>query len=63
MVFHEDAARTRSRHADLDLAQLRKFALNMLKQDPSKGSLKRYRASLNEEFLTQVLKSSFNLMR
>ncbi|HLA42754.1 MAG TPA: ISAs1 family transposase [Aggregatilineales bacterium] len=65
MIFHEDAARTRTRHADLNLALLRKFALNMLKQDPRKGSLKlkRYRASLNEDFLTQVLTSSFNLMR
>lgn len=64
VVFHEDAARTRSRHADNNQALLRKIALNLLKQDPSKRSLKhkRYRASVNEDFLTQVLTSSFNLM-
>jgi predicted transposase YbfD/YdcC len=64
VVFHEDAARTRTRHADNNQALLRKIALNLLKQDHSKGSLnnKRYRAAVNEDFLTQVLTSSFNLM-
>jgi predicted transposase YbfD/YdcC len=65
VVFHEDASRTRARFADDNLALLRKFALNFLRQHPAKGSLKgkRYQAALNEDFLVAVLKSSFNLMR
>lgn len=65
VVFKEDASRTRTRFADDNLAVLRKIALNLLRQHPAKGSLKgkRYQAALNEDFLTAVLKSSFNLMR
>ena len=64
-VFHEDAARTRVKNADDNLALLRKIALNLIRQHPSKGSLKgkRYSAALNEDFLLQVIQSSFNLMR
>ena len=59
VVFHEDQARTRTRHADRNQALLRKFALNLLNHEPSKGSLalKRYRAAVNEDYLTQVLLS------
>jgi predicted transposase YbfD/YdcC len=65
VVFGEDASRTSLRNADDNLALLRKIALNLLRQHPGKGSLKnkRYRAALNEDFLLQVLRSSFNLMR
>jgi hypothetical protein len=65
VVFHEDAATTRTRNADHNQSLLRKFALNMLKKDTSKGSLKnkRYRASVNEDFLAGLVTSSFNLMR
>ena len=65
VVFREDASRTRLRHADDNLALLRKIALNLIRQHPAKGSLKgkRYRAALNEDFLLDVLQSSFNLMR
>ena len=64
VVFHEDASRTRTGFADDNLALLRKFALNLLRQHPAKGSLKgkRYQAALNEDFLVSILKSSFNLM-
>ncbi len=63
VVFKEDGSRTR--YADHNLAVLRKIALNLVRQHPAKGSLKgkRYRAGLNEDFLTDVLQSSFNLMR
>lgn len=63
VVFKEDASRTR--YADHNLAVLRKIALNLVRQHPAKGSLKgkRYRAGLNEDFLTDVLQSSFYLMR
>jgi len=65
VVFHEDASRTRTRNADDNLALLRKIALNLIRQHPAKGSLKgkRYRSALNEDFLLEVIQSSFNLMR
>jgi predicted transposase YbfD/YdcC len=65
VVFGEDASRTRLHHADENLALLRKIALNLIRQHPAKGSLKgkRYRAALNEEFLLEIMQSSFNLMR
>lgn len=64
VVFQEDAARTRTGHADHNLALLRKMALNLLRQYPAKGSIKgkRYRCGLNDDLLLQVLRSSFNLM-
>ena len=65
VVFNEDASRTRTRNADDNLALLRKIALNLIRQHPAKGSLKgkRYRSALNEDFLLEVMQSSFNLMR
>jgi predicted transposase YbfD/YdcC len=65
VAFREDASRTRSRYADDNLALLRKIALNLVRQHPSKGALKRkrYRAALNEDFLFEVIQSSFNLMQ
>lgn len=65
VAFGEDASRTRSRNADDNLAVLRKIALNLVRQHPAKGALKRkrYRASLNEDFLFDVIQSSFNLMQ
>jgi hypothetical protein len=65
VVFGEDASRTRLQNADDNLALLRKIALNLIRQHPAKGSLKgkRYRAALNEDFLLEVMQSSFNLMR
>lgn len=65
VVFKEDASRTRTQNADDNLALLRKIALNLIRQHPAKGSLKgkRYRSALNEDFLLEVMQSSFNLMR
>jgi predicted transposase YbfD/YdcC len=65
VVFGEDASRTRLRNADDKLAVLRKIALNLLRQHPAKGSLKgkRYRAAVSDDFLLEVLRPSFNLMR
>jgi predicted transposase YbfD/YdcC len=64
-IFQEDASRTRLQNADENLALLRKIALNLIRQHPAKGSLKgkRYRAALNEDFLLEIMQSSFNLMR
>ena len=65
VVFREDASRTRTKNADDNLTLLRKIALNLLRQHPTKGSLKdkRYRCSLNEDYLLAVMQSSLNLMR
>ena len=65
VVFGEDASRTRLQNADDNLALLRKIALNLLRQHPANGSLKgkRYRAAVSEDFLLDVIQSSFNLMR
>ena len=65
VVFGEDACRTRTKNADDNLAVLRKIALNLVRQHPAKGTLKgkRYRSAVDEDFLLQVMQSSFNLMR
>lgn len=57
VTFGEDDSRVRSGHAPQDFAILRRIALNILKQDPSKGSLKqkRLRAALNDQFLLHLL--------
>ena len=64
VIFNEDTSRTRIRQAAVNLALLRKIAINLLRQHPFKVALKRkrYLAALSEDFLEQILKSSFNLM-
>jgi predicted transposase YbfD/YdcC len=57
VTFREDDARIRKDNGPQNFAVLRHIALNLLKQDPSKGSLKqkRYRAALDDTFLLQLL--------
>lgn len=58
VTFHEDACRIRGGHAPENLAILRHFALNLLRQDrSSKGSVptKRFRAALNDRYLRSLL--------
>lgn len=57
VVFREDEGCIRKENSPQNMALLRKIALNILKQDPSKGSLKqkRYRAALDDTFLLQLL--------
>lgn len=57
VTFREDDSRIRSGNSPQNMAVLRHLALNILKNDKSKGSLrnKRYRAALNTTFLTQLL--------
>lgn len=57
VTFREDESRVRKDNAPQNFAVLRHIALNILKHDPSKGSLrqKRYQAALNEDYLFQVL--------
>jgi len=57
MVFHEDDARLRVVNGAENFAILRHFALNLLKRHPAKLSLKRkrFKAALDDTFLTQLL--------
>lgn len=57
VIFREDDSRVRRHHSPQNFAVLRQIALNILKQDGSKGSLrqKRYRAALDDAFLLQLL--------
>lgn len=57
VTFQEDRMRTRKGDSAQNLIALRNIALNILKKDPSRGSLrqKRYRAALDDSFLLQLL--------
>lgn len=57
VTFNEDASRIRSGDAAQNMAVFRALALNLLKQDDSKGSLKqkRFRAALDEDFLFSLI--------
>lgn len=57
VVFNEDASRIRKGHAPRNFSLLRRFALNLLRQDSSNGSLvmKRYKAGLDDRFMLQIL--------
>jgi predicted transposase YbfD/YdcC len=62
VVFAEDSSRIRSQHGPRNLSILRRLALNLLRQHPGRGSLKmkRYRASLDEQFLLEILGASLS---
>jgi predicted transposase YbfD/YdcC len=55
--FHEDASRIEDRHGAANFGFLRKLALSLLKQNPSKHSMRRKRkaAALNMDFLAKVI--------
>jgi predicted transposase YbfD/YdcC len=57
VTFNEDASRIRIDHAPQNIAVLRHIALNLLRQEPSRGSIKmkRFRAALKEPYLATVL--------
>lgn len=57
VTFDEDQSRVRDRHLANNLSWLRRFAISMLKQHPSKDSIKGKMqiAGWNNAFLTQVL--------
>jgi predicted transposase YbfD/YdcC len=59
VVFKEDQARTQHENGAINLAVLRRIALNLIKRHNGKGSLKgkRYRAALDEDFLHEILQS------
>jgi predicted transposase YbfD/YdcC len=57
VIFREDDSRVRSGDAAQNMAILRQFALNIIKKDTAKGSIrtKRFKAGLNTTFLEQLL--------
>jgi len=58
MIFREDEQRKRAKHAAKNFAIVRKIALNLLKKDMGKESLrsKRLKAAWSKEFLIDLLK-------
>jgi predicted transposase YbfD/YdcC len=57
VTFREDDSRLRTGYGAQNFAVIRHIALNLLKREPSKGSLKRkrYKAALSNEFRANVL--------
>jgi len=57
VIFREDDSRVRMGDAAQNMAILRQFALNILKKDPSKGSIrtKRFKAGWDTTFLEKIL--------
>jgi predicted transposase YbfD/YdcC len=57
VTFDEDQSRTRNRHMANNLSWLRRFAISLLKQHPSKHSIKGKKeiAGWNNDFLMEVL--------
>jgi predicted transposase YbfD/YdcC len=57
VTFGEDACRIRSGDAPQNMGVVRHVALNLLRQEPSKSSMKtkRFRAALNDAYLAQVI--------
>jgi predicted transposase YbfD/YdcC len=57
VAFGEDANSTRAGHAGANLGLVRRLALSLLKQDPSKGSIKakRLSAALDDNYLLRIL--------
>jgi predicted transposase YbfD/YdcC len=61
VTFSEDSSRIRKDNSPENFALLRRLAVNLLKQEKSvKGSLKmkRYRAAMDNDYLTQILVAS-----
>lgn len=60
VTFSEDSCRIRRGHGAHNLSLLRRMALNLLRLEKSKGSLKmkRYRAGLDNQFLVKILLDS-----
>lgn len=58
VTFGEDRNKTSKGHAGTNLSLVRKVALSLLRQDPSKGSLnwKRMHAALDEDYMLQALR-------
>ena len=59
VAFDVDRSRVRAGNAPQNFAVLRHIALILLRQEPSKGSIKtkRFRAALDEQYLCTVLQT------
>ena len=57
VTFREDDSRVRRDHAPANLNTCRQFALNLLRREPSRASVKRkrFRPALNDDFRAKVL--------
>jgi predicted transposase YbfD/YdcC len=57
MIFREDEQRKRTKFAAANFAVIRKIALNLLKKDTGKESLrsKRLKAGWDKDFLLQLI--------
>ena len=60
VTFNEDASRVRRGYGAENLGLLRRLSVNLLKRETSKMSLrmKRYRASMNDNFMVKILTES-----
>lgn len=60
VTFSEDRSRIRKDHAPQNMSVLKRLALNLLRQEKSKGSLKmkRYKAAMDNQFLLKILDDS-----
>ena len=57
VAFLEDACRARKRYAAINLSTIRKLAMQIIREHVDKSSLKkrRFRASLPNDYLTDML--------
>ena len=57
VTFKEDHSRIRNGHAPENMGLLRRLSVNLLKREPSQQSIaqKRYRAAMDNDFVTKVL--------
>lgn len=60
VVFGEDDSRIRQGHSPRNMSLMRRFTLNLLRQETSKVSLamKRYKAAMDNDFLLKILADS-----
>ena len=60
VVFGEDDSRIRQGHSARNMSLMRRFTLNLLRQETSKASLtmKRYKAAMDNQFLLKILAES-----
>jgi predicted transposase YbfD/YdcC len=59
VTFDEDRSRVRRGNAPQNFAVLRPMALDLLRHEPSKGSIntKRFRAALDEQYVRKVVQA------
>ena len=57
MIFREDECRSRAGFSGENFAMLRQFALNLIKQEPSKKAIRRKQniAGWDDSFLIKIL--------